>query len=446
MKKVVSLVPMHRKLRLYFSICCAVACAAASPIRAQENAQASAYLEQAAAGMLQRTAGNPPFHLTATFTLVKPIVLKDGSALDAQGKYEETWLALDNWRKDVTIGPNYHLVLIRKGDEMWRSGESIEEVSRVLAAIIPDVAIPPQYALMEKFQSGHPGTESKWDVQTVKLGTIDVIRVGLASAKVQQGRRSMLDDAFYFDPSTKALIMRSEAPTAYEYTTGGKLDGRFVPLDGNVEEMNRLIASFHISSLKANPRVDAATFVPGPEFTEIPRGRYFSGAEDQRRRANLSRDREVSACHGQSYRFRNDRARRHDERFGSRFRAAAVCRGRIEGGQDLALCARCNKWRANRNSNAICTQFRIWKSKLLTLLTHFERIIRPQISFAAEPILHRRCNLSSGTRLPISSTPSATGSVSSKTASLVKLRMAKLSIHAIGQGWSALTHRRIRSR
>jgi TonB family protein len=263
---------MHRKLRLYFSICCAVACAAASPIRAQENAQASAYLEQAAAGMLQRTAGNPPFHLTATFTLVKPIVLKDGSALDAQGKYEETWLALDNWRKDVTIGPNYHLVLIRKGDEMWRSGESIEEVSRVLAAIIPDVAIPPQYALMEKFQSGHPGTESKWDVQTVKLGTIDVIRVGLASAKVQQGRRSMLDDAFYFDPSTKALIMRSEAPTAYEYTTGGKLDGRFVPLDGNVEEMNRLIASFHISSLKANPRVDAATFVPGPEFTKSPAG------------------------------------------------------------------------------------------------------------------------------------------------------------------------------
>src|ERR1039458_10015357 len=44
---------------------------------------------------------------------------------------------------------------------------------------------------------------------------------------------------------------------------------------------------------------------------------------------------------------------------------------------------------------------------------------------------------SSGTRLPASSRPSAMGRVSSKTASLVKLRMAKLSSCAMGHGWAA---------
>ena len=42
---------------------------------------------------------------------------------------------------------------------------------------------------------------------------------------------------------------------------------------------------------------------------------------------------------------------------------------------------------------------------------------------------------SSGTRAPISMTPSAVGSVSSKTWSLVKLRMAKLSSHFSGAAW-----------
>src|SRR6185437_14162435 len=43
---------------------------------------------------------------------------------------------------------------------------------------------------------------------------------------------------------------------------------------------------------------------------------------------------------------------------------------------------------------------------------------------------------SSGTLLPISSTPSETGNVSSKIGSLVKLRMAKLSSHFSGHGAS----------
>src|SRR5262249_45361842 len=41
---------------------------------------------------------------------------------------------------------------------------------------------------------------------------------------------------------------------------------------------------------------------------------------------------------------------------------------------------------------------------------------------------------SRGTRAPISIKPSVAGSVSSKTGSLVKLRMAKLSSHFSGQG------------
>src|SRR5580698_1286552 len=44
---------------------------------------------------------------------------------------------------------------------------------------------------------------------------------------------------------------------------------------------------------------------------------------------------------------------------------------------------------------------------------------------------------SRGTRVPASSRPSATGRVSSKMASLVKLRMAKLSIHAMGHGMAS---------
>src|ERR1039458_4073345 len=58
-----------------------------------------------------------------------------------------------------------------------------------------------------------------------------------------------------------------------------------------------------------------------------------------------------------------------------------------------------------------------------------EDLRRNQSSIA----LRRR---SSGTRLPASSRPSAMGRVSSKTASLVKLRMAKLSSCAMGQAWA----------
>ena len=47
------------------------------------------------------------------------------------------------------------------------------------------------------------------------------------------------------------------------------------------------------------------------------------------------------------------------------------------------------------------------------------------------------CSRSSGTRVPASITPSPTGSVSSKIASLVKFRMAKLSIHRTGHAWRA---------
>jgi len=49
---------------------------------------------------------------------------------------------------------------------------------------------------------------------------------------------------------------------------------------------------------------------------------------------------------------------------------------------------------------------------------------------------------SRGTRLPTSSWPSAMGRVSSKTASLVKLRMAKVSSQWMGQGLGGVVSER----
>jgi TonB family protein len=269
---------MHRKLRLYFSICCAVACAAASPIRAQENAQASAYLEQAAAGMLQRTAGNPPFHLTATFTLVKPEVLANGTTLVGDGTYDETWVDPNTWRKEVTVG-GYHLILIHKGNDMWRLGVPQGKIKQLFRTIIPDVAIP-------LFREPPPAkaTDVKWDVSTVKLGPVEVIRVGDAIGKPVHGKRSGLDNSYYFDPATNALIMRSSAPFTFDYTSGGKILGKFVALDGTVSDFNGLIARFHITSLSANPKVNEADFVPTADFKlvnvqQIPLPQKLSGAD-----------------------------------------------------------------------------------------------------------------------------------------------------------------------
>ena len=62
---------------------------------------------------------------------------------------------------------------------------------------------------------------------------------------------------------------------------------------------------------------------------------------------------------------------------------------------------------------------------------------RRQIALAPEPLLHGGGQAVERNAQPNLQQPSAIGSVSSKTASLVKLRMAKLSICAMGQWWAA---------
>ncbi len=215
---------------------------------------AQAYLDQANAQLLQRTAGNPPFHLKATFTATPA---PNAGSLAAQesgsGSYQETWISPTEWRKEVTFGAFHRTSGTDDGEKIWiveTSPETPFPVSQLFQSILPSVT--PQIF----------STKQKWNLTNVRLGNIDLVRIGEVAQQPQDGKRVGPEHAFYFMPQNKVLLLSAVGMDATHFSKVGKLGDRLVLMAGTYSSPFFANLAFTIDSLTANPTADSTLFTP----------------------------------------------------------------------------------------------------------------------------------------------------------------------------------------
>jgi Gram-negative bacterial TonB protein C-terminal len=239
-------------LMLAGSLCFAQSSAKSEPSSIPPDAQA--YLDRAAQAMLQRTAGNPAFHLKATFAATPA---PNAGTLAAQetgsGTYEETWISPSQWRKDITFGSWHRTSGTEDGEKIWivdTSPATPFPVSQLLQIILPNVT-PTMYS--------HP---PKWKMTDVRLGNVDLVRVGEASQQPRDGKRVGPEHAYYFVPENHVLLLYAVGMDATHFIKTAKLRDKLVLMAGTYVSPFFANLTFSIDSLTANPKADAALFAP----------------------------------------------------------------------------------------------------------------------------------------------------------------------------------------
>lgn len=124
-----------------------------------------------------RLPDSPPFHMKATFQAYPGVDFAEPGKSTIQtggGTYEETWVAPNQWRREVSFG-NYHAVEIRADGVRKFDASSEYEPSRVMM-LMSALLVPVPRSLVEPELD-----ESRlhWKVEHLMAGTIPWVRVSV---------------------------------------------------------------------------------------------------------------------------------------------------------------------------------------------------------------------------------------------------------------------------
>lgn len=219
--------------------------------------EASAYMDQARQAMEQRTAGDPAFHVKATFTS-KELDGK-GKIAEQAGTYEETWMSPMQWRRDISLGAE-HYASGRNEGKVWRTPQSPSFAVTMMQDCI-EPRIPPLPDLLQP-----QGLKPKpWQLDRVELNGIMLDRVGSAENLPKHGKRIAPDYAYYFLPESHALLLKSMGEGGLQFSKSAKLGDKLFLMGGNWSFGPDLNGSFTVDALEANPKPDA-------NFAGVPAG------------------------------------------------------------------------------------------------------------------------------------------------------------------------------
>lgn len=203
---------------------------------------ASYYFKRARDLTYPRTDGSQPFHLVGTFEGA-------GNLTWFKGLYEETWLAPDRWRREISVQGLPTVIETRMGDDHYRQlppRELSKLVDRVLSLFTADF---PGFAYYS------PDTD--WTMADVQFDDKPVLLTGMGCEG--EGASMRCSRSIFFDPDGK-LVERSQSGESILYGNFAAFSGKQVPREITLR-MNGVLA------LTARvDRLDGASPLPDSSF------------------------------------------------------------------------------------------------------------------------------------------------------------------------------------
>ena len=151
-----------------------------------------------------RMPGSAPFRLRATFHAYpgydftkageSPIVTGDGV-------YEETWLAPNQWRREVTLG-SYHAVEVRAGGVRKFQASSDYEPSRVIMFLRGLLDPMPRYLLEPAIEERH----LHWKVEHLTAGSLPYVHISFTD--YDRGALASIPCPRSYDFLPKGMLVR----------------------------------------------------------------------------------------------------------------------------------------------------------------------------------------------------------------------------------------------
>jgi hypothetical protein len=199
-----------------------------------------------------RVKGSPAFRLKGSFQ-------GDGEFSSYQGSYEETWVAPDRWRRQVTIGDKV-FVQTRVNDEYYTHSinpSMVEVVRKVVDLFCADF---PGYTY------GTPDTD--WSMAEVEFQKIPVTRV--AMSHTDDDGNIHYPRAYYFDQKglirarSNVLSWPDSHPETITYDEFAEFAGRQVPrrIDSKLDGVHTFTAQINVLEL-TQPLPRSSFVLPG---------------------------------------------------------------------------------------------------------------------------------------------------------------------------------------
>jgi len=201
-----------------------------------------------------RLPGSPAFHMTVKFHAFPGKLAEKSEFKIGGGVYEETWLSLHEWRREVTLA-DFHAVEKDSGGVRKMQASGDYEPSRVLmlmdALLTP---IPRNFMSREFRDEGASG----WKIDHVSSGALTLVRI----SKSHGNERGDSSTTFFFLPRG-FLAIRNDAGLTTRWENDTPFGNAVVPQHLSIKAGDRdlLIADVAIEGAR---KVDPATFdLPG---------------------------------------------------------------------------------------------------------------------------------------------------------------------------------------
>lgn len=216
-----------------------------------------------------RLPGAAPFHMKATFHAGPGLdFAKPGKStiVTGDGTYEETWLAPETWRREITLG-SYHAIEVRGGGVRKLQASSDYEPTRVLMFLdalynpIPRNLVSPE--LIDK----HAG----WRIQHLAAGSLQYVRIS-SLGEIGPG----VDVKHEYDFLPSGIVIRDEESDSISTTWQD-----FVPFSGKVVPRHVMAGAMGNTLIDGHVSIEAVAMNPPADLFTLP-GEAASAGETLR--------------------------------------------------------------------------------------------------------------------------------------------------------------------
>jgi hypothetical protein len=210
------------------------------------------WFERASDQMNLRGADGVPFHMKVTFKALPGLELLEGKKkpqiMTGDGVYEETWMGLHHWRREVTFG-DYHAVEVESPQGRKMQASSDYEPSRVLMLLAALLYPIPRQRTSPELGGAHV----HWTVQHQTAGDLPFV---LVNAAVDVDREYKA--AYIFLPSGM-LVQSNELALATSWQNQIAFAGHVVPQQLTIQAGGRTLLTADIK-VEAAGQTDPAIF------------------------------------------------------------------------------------------------------------------------------------------------------------------------------------------
>lgn len=215
------------------------------------------WFQRASDQMTLRMSGSAPFHMKVTFHAFpgqEMLGAKEKSDfVTGDGVYEETWLDVHQWRREVTLA-DYHAIEVEGNGVRKMQASSDYEPSRVLK-LLEMLQSPISRTLTSR--EFHAGTG--WKIDHVSAGNLALVRL----SKSAGSQRADYTDSFYFMPHG-LLAMANSAGLVTSWADYVAFGGKAFPKSLAIKAGDRDLLTANISIEPAGQ--------PDPSIFDLPGG------------------------------------------------------------------------------------------------------------------------------------------------------------------------------